>query len=550
MQARMKNRYTLFRMMLATLLLAAVACETEPAEVLQPEADYAQITLSSHASTIGEQGGSKSLFIATNRSEVNLYCEQDWIDISLDGNCLTLFADENLTGESRLAVVDVVAGREPDVAKARYKLLQTTQGVIDLSEDGTANCYIAPTGATYRFRADVRGNAKRDGQSRYTATYGVEIEGGAYADLVWEATFDGDKTRSCQILEQQPIYSADEEMIYFTTGKYEGNALLSLCDQAGRVLWSWHIWVSNAPVSTASAEGLEWMDRNLGALCNTPGEVCNRGLLYQWGRKEPFLPSPAAYLEVPTHTYDEEYNLLESEEEYQAIQAEIEALRPLLNLVNEQRGDGSHAWNYLGVAPVALNAPGNIDYALQHPTTFLGCRTDIPIGEYVFDWYLQQDLEGRNGVMMQSESLLWGTGLAGSDYKTIFDPCPVGYVVPPCGAFGEIPDEFACSYVNRDWEAESYGWRWSGGNGDHFPSVGNLDVSGLMGETAERMLYWTAEPFGGASAGFGKAATLFVAYNEVFYGIYPLLDETIAGSWYSYGARCYGASIRCVKEQQ
>lgn len=546
----MKTTKILYNFIAAVALVFAVACETEPAEVLQPEADYANITLSSLSTTIGEQGGVKSIFFASNRTDIEVICDYDWIDVSIEGDALTIYVDGNDTSESRLAVIEVIAGVAPDIAKARYKVLQTTAGVVDLSAEGTANCYIAPTGATYRMRADVRGNAMRDGNARYAANYGVDIEGGAYADLVWEATFDSDKTRSCQIIEQQPIYSAEEQAIYFTTGQNEGNALISLCDHTGRILWSWHIWVSNAPVTTSTADGLEWMDRNLGALNNTPDDVNNRGLLYQWGRKEPFLPSPAAYVEVPKHSYDDEYNLTESEEEYNAIQAQIEAARVVLNIYNEQRGDGSYAWNYLGVAPVALNAPGNIDFALQNPTTFLGCRTDIPIGEYLFDWYMQQDLEGQNGVMMQSESKLWGKGVKGTDYKTIFDPCPVGYVVPPVGAFGEIPAEYACSYVNRQWQAESCGWTWTGGNGDYFPSVGNFDVSGFIGETSERMLYWTAESFGGGAAGFGKAATLFVAYNDVYYGIYPLLDAAIAGSWYSYGARCYGASVRCVKEQR
>ena len=79
------------------------------------------------------------------------------------------------------------------------------------------------------------------------------------------------------------------------------------------------------------------MDRNLGALSNEIGDVANRGMLYQWGRKEPFLPSSVAYQSVPTHTYDEDYNLLESEEEYYAIQAEIEAAREVLNVNNEQK---------------------------------------------------------------------------------------------------------------------------------------------------------------------------------------------------------------------
>jgi hypothetical protein len=274
-------------------------------------------------------------------------------------------------------------------------------------------------------------------------------------------------------------------------------------------------------------------------------------MVYQWGRKEPFLPSPVEYLSVPMHRYDENYNLLETEEEFYAIQNEIEAARVIMNVNNYQTGDGEAEWEYVGhLAPVALTAPGNIDYALQHPTTVLSCRNDIAIGEYVFDWFLVMDLEGAGATMQQADSELWGTAKAGTDYKTIFDPCPVGYVMPPKGAFGNLPDGYACSYVSDEWKVADHGWEWSGGNGDYFPSSGNLDVSGLIGETSEKMLYWSAEPMGSGSQGFGKAATLFVAYNDVYYGVYPLMDPAEGASWYSYGARCYAASVRCVKEQK
>ena len=63
----------------------------------------------------------------------------------------------------------------------------------------------------------------------------------------------------------------------------------------GDILWSWHIWVTNRPITTSEGNNLQWMDRNLGALSNEIGDVANRGMLYKWGRKEPFLPSSVAY---------------------------------------------------------------------------------------------------------------------------------------------------------------------------------------------------------------------------------------------------------------
>ena len=528
-----------------TLLLAACS---QPAEVLYPEADFASVKLSSGSAVISEDGGEKTVFIATNREEWDVQCIEDWVDISIEDNKITVYVDENPDKDSRLAVIDVIAGTKPDVAKARLKVLQKGAATADLSADGTANSYIAHTNASFRFDASVKGNGADDGNTFYIGYHGLESNEAAYADLAWESTFDADKTRSTKIISGAPVYSQEEQAVYFSTGEIQGNAVISVHDAEGEILWSWHIWVSDEPVKTSRGNGLEWMDRNLGALNNDPEDIANRGMLYQWGRKDPFLPSPAAYREVPFHTYDEEGNLLETEEEYYAIQAQIEQARVALNISNNQTGDGSLEWEYVSVAPVALQAPGNIEHSVQNPTTFLGCRTDIPIGEYVFDWYLQQDLVGKNGSLQQSQSDLWGYAQAGTAYKTIFDPCPPGYAVPPRGAFDDIQDGYACTYVDREWERNAYGWTWKGGNGDYFPSTGNLDVSGLIGETSEKVLYWTAETFGSGASGFGKAATLFVAFNEVYYGIYPILDAAEAAAWYSYGAKCFAAPVRCVKE--
>lgn len=537
--------------MVAGVAMLAMGCQQEPADVLQAEPDYANVALSSKSVVMSHEEGSKTIFVATNRQEINVENTADWLDVSVEGTALTLYADPNTEGQNRQAVVDVVVGTEPDVAKARLRVVQTPNSLVDLSAEGTANCYISLPNGSYCFDASIKGNGGGDGNSRYIEFAGLEIEGAAYADLAWEATYDGDKTRSTKIISGEPIYDAEQRRVFLATGESEGNALVSLHSADGTILWSWHIWVTSQEITTSQGNGLQWMDRNLGALTNEIGDVTNRGMLYQWGRKEPFLPSPVEYMEVPTHTYDEEYNLAETEEEYYAIQAEIEAARVVLNVTNEQAGDGFAEWHYVGeVPPVALAAPGNIDYALQHPTTFLGCRTDIPIGEYVFDWYLQQDLEGKGAIMQQSASYLWGDSNSEADYKTIFDPCPVGYVVPPTNAFADMPTDYACTYISHHWDRSDYGWTWTEGSGDYFPSAGNFDVSGLIGETSEKMLYWTAQTFGYGYQGFGKSAQLFVAYNDIFYGIYPLLDEAEAGSWYSYGARCIGASVRCVKEQK
>lgn len=76
-----------------------------------------------------------------------------------------------------------------------------------------------------------------------------------------------------------------------------GNAVVVIKDASDNVLWSWHIWVTDYNPSTTDTEHTTisngrrdyiFMDRNLGATSATPGDIGTVGLLYQWGRKDPF----------------------------------------------------------------------------------------------------------------------------------------------------------------------------------------------------------------------------------------------------------------------
>lgn len=73
-----------------------------------------------------------------------------------------------------------------------------------------------------------------------------------------------------------------------------GNALVAICDAADKVLWSYHIWVSESediPYKNDVAGEYKMMDRNLGALSTKLKDQNSYGCFYQWGRKDPF-PRP------------------------------------------------------------------------------------------------------------------------------------------------------------------------------------------------------------------------------------------------------------------
>ena len=149
--------------------------------------------------------------------------------------------------------------------------------VIDLSSTGTANCYIVSAPGKYKFNASVKGNSAES------------IGAAVSAEVLWES-FGTDITPSVGDIVRNVTYK--EEYIEFETPTElaEGNAVVAAKDASGTILWSWHIWVTDMPDERIYPNNAgTMMDRNLGATSATPGDVCALGLLYQWGRKDPFL---------------------------------------------------------------------------------------------------------------------------------------------------------------------------------------------------------------------------------------------------------------------
>ena len=79
--------------------------------------------------------------------------------------------------------------------------------------------------------------------------------------------------------------------VTFTLQGRAGSA--SIAAKSGEeILWNWHIWITNSlPSCARMANGTRIMDTNLGAVGPGTGSLQPVGLLYQWGRKDPF-PAP------------------------------------------------------------------------------------------------------------------------------------------------------------------------------------------------------------------------------------------------------------------
>jgi len=132
---------------------------------------------------------------------------------------------------------------------------------IDLSANGTANCYIVSDKGNYKFSI---GNYE-----------------GTKAFLLWDENGKDDITE----VELKGSY------IYFNKDVFnEGNAVVSLADAENHIVWSWHIWSTDEP-QFIEINGQLWMDRNMGATDTTAGSLDVYGLWYNPGNPFPF-PGP------------------------------------------------------------------------------------------------------------------------------------------------------------------------------------------------------------------------------------------------------------------
>ena len=155
-----------------------------------------------------------------------------------------------------------------------------TAGAADLGAAATANCYMVTKPGTYSFKA-VKGNSKEA-----VASIGS-------VEVLWESWGTAEDVTPGSVISQVDF---EKDMVYFKVaeGFHPGNAVIAVKDERGAITWSWHIWVPETPVTEDfyHLSKRRVMSRNLGALVDASlggADVRSVGLLYQWGRKDPFV---------------------------------------------------------------------------------------------------------------------------------------------------------------------------------------------------------------------------------------------------------------------
>ncbi|RHH14348.1 hypothetical protein DW228_05995 [Bacteroides fragilis] len=358
--------------------------------------------------------------------------------------------------------------------------------VVDLNSDGsTANCYIVLESNTqYSFDATIRGNGSNVPGINYSTL--PDLATATEARVIWQT---GGPTAVVESV------SLENGKVVFTTGKAaEGNAVIGIFptnSPAAECLWSWHIWRLQAvpgvvvttknPSPNTASPNVTVMDLNLGAYSNLESNdnVGALGLYYQWGRKDPFPGSASFNGGEPNNIYGSYNN-------------------------NGVTG----AWNgAYRIQTMPRSTGGTEAWAVKYPTTFITSIAGIP------DW------------MITKNDNLWGTpwvaagsigGYNGNQgTKSIYDPCPIGYRVPP----------------QDTWNLQKGSPRTSGNilAAGWFPAAGNRmhNTGALVNPFVG--YYWSSSPYGNQSG---------------------LLHFNTSGGFkpQAYNYRSHAFSVRCVAE--
>ena len=307
----------------------------------------------------------------------------------------------------------------------------TTKGIIpvvpsgytNLSAAATANCYIISQGGSYCLLV-TKGNQPSN------LLHSTES-----ASLLWE-TFGTSVAPSVGDLIKSVSYK-DGYIAFQTADTFkEGNAVIAAKDANGTILWSWHIWMTDQPQGQVYNNNAgTMMDRNLGATSATPGDVGALGLLYQWGRKDPFLGSSSFSSTTITKS--------------------------------------TITWPS---AVSTSSSRGTVDYVTSHPTTFVAASSSP------YDWHYSS-----------RDNTLWTTS---SSPKSIYDPCPAGWRVPDGGSNGVWTkagfDDTTYDSTNEgiSFSISSPSTTWYPASGYRDYGAGSFDFVGYYGHC------WSASPYG------------------------------------------------------
>lgn len=471
--------------------------------------------------------------VTTNQSSWTYeLSECDWIEVQDTKDALSLKVKANPTEDSRQAVLQFFAPDNENFLVTKKVSIKQKELVIEYEPEtlgltSTSNCYLITHRGQYSFNATVKGNGKAAGDLKAPSKLNP-----AGAKLVWQ---------SAKGMIKEVSYA--DGIITFVAERVFGNALIAAVDSKDKIIWSWHIWFPReTPDVLTSSTNDRIMTLNLGALSSDHNSVESHGLLYQWGRKDPFPGSPVPNNGDVNTKNAEVYDIEGHKVEIKHTDA------------NGSSISGSH-----------------IEYSIANPTVCIGNRLQYASGNR--NWMPEEESSG--SLWGNPEGYVHSQGVyANKGSKTYYDPCPEGYRVPPISVFSAFTKSGGIAWATGDTE-EGFAWGDLGGattvsvvdyDGDgiytlrdwkngwyiyldkardirtYFPATTRYDgqYAMLMGSMVGLWgNYWYNTP----SEGGGGLAEAFSFGIKEYSG-----KDSITLSPLSSGSRADAYAVRCVKE--
>ena len=328
------------------------------------------------------------------------------------------------------SAIEMIMGSESETVTVTYQYIGIITTETDLSMQdifgastsrNTANCYVVKTAGEYCFPL-VYGNAIKNGATNVAAYTKVA---GDYShdfvnhlDAVITDPYIANNAGCVPFDAELPM--CDTSGIFDNISVAEGNGgqyirfsvnsvpstgangVISVLDESGTVMWSWHIWAwpdNSTPVTVTNNTGVEYniLPVNLATKKSaTAGKMYN--WFYQWGRPTPMLPP-------------KDYN------------------------------STTNATNY-GTRTFAVSSAKADTYGagIQNPQMFYKCSSSP------YNWF------GTASYYNLWNANCISTGNSDNNVvKTVYDPCPPGFKMPNGNTFTGFSTSNVVGDFNNGW---------------------------------------------------------------------------------------------------
>ena len=298
----------------------------------------------------------------------------------------------------------------------------------------TANCYVVSAAGTYQLPL-VYGNALKNGSENSAAYQGgnfkdylnrtissSRITGADNAVLVWSDGFFMFKDIHLDEARENLVFTIDPDYMQ------QANAVLAVRDASNRIMWSWHIWVTERPVYTQrhilqdffdGSNTYELMQCNLGWVDGKKVYYNQRDLTFRFTQAG---SGKTDELNVTQEGATFDYKDVGSTY-YQWGRKD-----PLVALKN---------WNSYGYKDYRLHETGDPDYVYRYETgpTSIGNAIQHPNVFYTRGTTGAADWNSDHITTLWNTNENGGTLESTTSVKTIYDPSPRGFKVPMPRAF-------------------------------------------------------------------------------------------------------------------